>query len=139
MAEPSNVSVGIVDDSEDLRLVLRLTLQSDGRFDVLGEAGDGEAAIHLVEESRPDLLVLDLAMPGMDGMSALRRLRASCDEDPVVVVLSAYPSGGWAARAYEAGADGYLQKGGDPTAMADSIFRAWQRAGRGGPRQLCGQ
>lgn len=133
--QTDSVRVGIVDDSEDLRFVLRLTLEADGRFDVAGEAGDGEEALGMVESVHPDLVVLDLAMPGMDGMTALRHLRETRQDDPVVVVLSAYPVGSWATEAMAAGADHYLQKGGDPSVLADSLWCAWQRAGRSGPHE----
>lgn len=134
--QSGSVRVGIVDDSEDLRFVLRLTLEADGRFDVAGEACDGEEALGMVETVHPDLLVLDLAMPGMDGMTALRRLRQSPGgDDPVVVVLSAYPVGGYATDAIAAGANHYVQKGGDPSVLADSLWCAWERAGRAGPAE----
>lgn len=120
--------VVIVDDSEDLRLLLRLTLEADGRFDVLGEAEDGQEALDVCGQENPDLLILDLAMPRMDGMTALEHLRARNPVVPVVVILSAYPANGWGEEARLAGANGYLQKGGDPSTLADSVYSAWATA-----------
>lgn len=124
----AKVRVGIADDSEDLRLLLRLTLEADGRFEVTGEAADGEEAIALVVDEHPDLLLLDLAMPRMDGMTALELMRRDNPDAPVVVVLSAYPAGGWRDQAREAGANEYLQKGGDPATLADTVFGLYAQA-----------
>lgn len=120
--DTTKVRVGIVDDSEDLRLLLRLTLEADGRFEVTGEAADGEQAIALVVADHPDLLLLDLAMPRMDGMTALELMRRDNPDAPVVLVLSAYPASSWREQAQKAGANDYVQKGGDPAALADTVF-----------------
>src|SRR5207253_7771224 len=86
----SKVRVLLVDDLADIRLVMRLLLEADGRAEVVGEASDGDEAVRLAGELRPDAVVLDLRMPGMDGVRALALIR---DASPgtVVVALSALP------------------------------------------------
>lgn len=120
------IRVGIVDDSDDLRLMLRLTLQNDPRFEVAGEAADGEQALSLVDEAEPDLLLLDLAMPGMDGLTALEHLRER-DDGPVVVILSAFPPVEFAEQTRAAGASGYIQKGSNLMNLANQVWDEWQR------------
>jgi DNA-binding NarL/FixJ family response regulator len=128
------VRVGIVDDSDDLRLMLRLTLQNDPRFEVAGEAADGAAALSLVDEAAPDLLLLDLAMPGMDGLTALEHLRDR-DDGPVVVILSAFPPIEYAAEARAAGAAGYIQKGSNLMNLANQVWEEWEQ--RPGASEQC--
>jgi signal transduction histidine kinase len=101
--------VVVVDDTADLRDLLRLALTRGG-FDVVGEAGDGREGIEVVARHRPDVVLLDLAMPVMDGIEALPRIRARCPE-ATIVVLSGFGAQQMSARALEAGADGYVQKG----------------------------
>jgi DNA-binding NarL/FixJ family response regulator len=88
-ADPKNIRVVLADDVEDIRLLVRVSLERDGRFQVVGEASDGAEAIRLAQDQRPDALVLDLAMPVMDGLEAIPRVR---NESPTtkIVVLSAF-------------------------------------------------
>ncbi|MBV8981121.1 MAG: response regulator [Acidimicrobiia bacterium] len=102
------VRVLLVDDLPDIRLVMRLLLEADGRAEVVGEAVDGNEAVRLAAELHPDAVVLDLRMPGMDGVSALPLIR---DASPgtVVVALSALPVGPMTDRAVDLGAT-YVRK-----------------------------
>src|SRR5437763_4438314 len=102
------VRVLLVDDLPDIRLVMRLLLEADGRVEVVGEAADGGEAVRLAGELLPDAVVLDLRMPGMDGVSALPLIR---DASPgaVVVALSALPVGPMTDRAVDLGAT-YVRK-----------------------------
>ena len=102
------VRVLLVDDLPDIRLVMRLLLEADGRAEVVGEAADGEEAVRLAAELHPDAVVLDLRMPGLDGVSALPLIR---DASPgtVVVALSALPVGPMTDRAVDLGAT-YVRK-----------------------------
>src|SRR5438132_14386326 len=86
------VRVLLVDDLPDIRLVMRLLLEADGRTEVVGEAADGAEAIRLAGELHPDAIVLDLRMPGMDGVSALPLIRDAAP-GPVLVAPSALPRG----------------------------------------------
>ncbi len=101
--------VVIVDDTPDLRDLLRMALESGG-FDVVAEAGDGAEAIEVARAHVPDVILLDLAMPVMDGLEALPTLRELCP-DAKIVVLSGFGATQMTRRAMAAGADGYLQKG----------------------------
>jgi DNA-binding NarL/FixJ family response regulator len=110
----------LVDDVEDFRVLLRVLMEQDGRFDVVGEAGDGSQALALATELSPDVVVLDLAMPVMDGLTALPALRAAVPAVRVVV-LSGFPTDEMGPAAEQAGAVGYLEKGRNPTGLAADI------------------
>ena len=79
------LSVVVVDDDPDVRLMLRIGLQAGGEFDVVGEAADGSEAVELLEMLRPDCAVLDLHMPGVGGLEALPSLRARSPRTRIVV------------------------------------------------------
>jgi CheY-like chemotaxis protein len=102
------VRVLLVDDLSDIRLVMRLLLEADGRAEVVGEAADGAEAVRLAAELHPDAVVLDLRMPGMDGVSALPLIRDAAP-GTVVVALSALPVGPATDRAIDLGAT-YVRK-----------------------------
>ena len=99
----------LVDDDPDLRDLLEVMLEEDGRFRVVGHAADGIEALRLAERQSPDVVVLDLQMPGMDGLTALPGLRARLPEARIVV-LSAFPDPLTLADAMELGVDGYIDK-----------------------------
>jgi two-component system chemotaxis response regulator CheB len=96
-------TVVVADDSRLMRRVLSHTLRDSG-YDVVGEAEDGDAALRLCRDTRPDVMTLDLAMPGLDGMGVLRTLRRDGLGIPVVVVSAFSPAHG--ARAVDALAEG---------------------------------
>lgn len=100
-AKPSRILVA--DDSTFMRRLLTQALRDAG-FEVVGEAGDGDEALSLYRELRPDAMTLDLAMPGMDGIGVLRALRGERSSLPVVVVSAFSPAHG--ARAVDALAEG---------------------------------
>lgn len=104
------VRVLIVDDQADFRKLMRHRLESDGRFQVVGEAANGQQAIELAEEHEPDTAIVDLDMPVMDGLDAIREMR---DRVPKVksVVLSAYGADVASEAANKMGAYAYLEKG----------------------------
>jgi len=105
----------IIDDTADLRDLLRLALNRGG-FDVVGEAGDGKAGIELVRTEHPDVVLLDLSMPVMDGLEALPTIRRTVP-GAKIIVLSGFGATQMSERALANGADGYVQKG----ASLDSI------------------
>jgi PAS domain S-box-containing protein len=100
----------VVDDSEDVRLLLTLKLGSVDGLEVVGEAPDGEEAVRLAAELQPDLVLLDLAMPRMDGLQALPLIRKSAPQVRVVV-LSGFEDEVMADKAVRAGAARYVEKG----------------------------
>jgi DNA-binding NarL/FixJ family response regulator len=98
----------IIDDTRDIRDLLSTVLKNSG-MDVVGEAGDGQAGVEVVRAERPDVVLLDLAMPVMDGVEALPIIR-SLVPDARIIVLSAF-TGVVREQVLEWGADGYLVKG----------------------------
>ena len=118
------IRVAICDDHPVVRQGLRSFLEARG-FTVVGEADDGEAAVRLVEEQRPDVLLTDLVMPGVDGVEAIRRIRAG-GHDLGILVLTSFSGADQVIPAIRAGADGYLLKDAGPATLDDAI-RAVQR------------
>ena len=99
----------LVDDNPDIRLLVRIGLESSGGFTIVGEACDGKEAVQVVEEACPDLVLLDLAMPVMDGFEALPLLRERCPSARIVV-FSASDSPTTRERISASGSDGFLRK-----------------------------
>ena len=104
------IRVVVVDDDSHLRDLFKMMLELEDGFEVVGEAGDGKAAISRVEECQPDLVMLDLEMPVMDGLEALPRILEAAPRTKVVVV-SGFPEESLEARALAAGAVAYVSKG----------------------------
>ena len=100
----------IVDDAEDLRGLLRVRMEMTDHLLVVGEAGDGVAAIEQATLLQPDLVLLDVAMPVMDGLEALPLIRAAVPHARVIV-LSGFNEVTMAEQARQAGADHYFVKG----------------------------
>lgn len=113
----------IVDDNAQVRRLLYSLLQSDGRFEVVGDAADGAEALRLVDELVPELMLLDLSMPGMDGIEVLERL-ADHDRAPITVVLSGYLDEALREQVLEAGAALCLEKGLDFTDLTNQLAAA---------------
>jgi DNA-binding NarL/FixJ family response regulator len=102
--------VVLADDTAEYRLLLRLILEQDGRFEIVGEAADGAEAVQMATEEQPDVLVLDLAMPVMDGLQAIPGIRAGSPET-AIVVLSGFARGRLDRQALARGATAYVEKG----------------------------
>jgi signal transduction histidine kinase len=104
------IRVVLADDTREVRILLRLALETHGGFEIVGEAEDGFVAIEQTRQQQPDLVLLDLAMPRKDGLQALPEIRQVAPEAKVVVLsgLNAIDS---AAEAMAAGANAYLEKG----------------------------
>lgn len=111
----------VVDDVADLRHMTRLALESTGRVEVVGEAGDGEAAIVAAGELQPDLVLLDLAMPVLDGLTALPRIRRAAPSASVVVV-SGMEQDAVAAAVAAGGAVGFVSKDLSPKRLAAEVL-----------------
>jgi two-component system, NarL family, response regulator LiaR len=117
----------IADDHPTLREGLRAILDTQADFEVVGEAADGEDAVARAEVLRPDVVLMDLEMPVLDGVEATRRIHQRLPDTPVIV-LTAFDTDDRIIGAVEAGAQGYLLKG----ATRDEIFRAIRVAREGG-------
>ena len=113
------ISVMLVDDHALVRMGFRMLL-ADAQVEVVAEAGDGEQACKLYPRARPDVVVMDLSMPGMGGMEAVRRLLAQ-DPKARVLALSAHEDTAHPRRVLRAGALGYLAKRSAPEALIEAV------------------
>ena len=109
LAEPQKIRVLLADDYPDLRELMRFQLERAG-FVVIGEATDGREAVDMAKALAPDVIVLDLAMPNMDGLQALPTLRETSPQSKVIVV-SGFANGLMADRVLAAGAARFVEKG----------------------------
>jgi DNA-binding NarL/FixJ family response regulator len=116
----SPIRVLVVDDHPVVRQGLRTFLDLQGDITVVGEAGDGDAAVAAAIEHVPDVILLDLRMPGSDGTAALRGLR-ECGVPSRVLVVTSFTDPGAVVPALRAGAAGYVSKDVDPPALAAAI------------------
>ncbi|HEX5268812.1 MAG TPA: response regulator [Acidimicrobiales bacterium] len=114
------IDVLIVDDVEDIRHLLRLVLGTDARFRVVGEARDGVEAIERAGALAPDLIVLDLAMPRLDGFAALPRIHEVAPHARVVI-LTAFGDADVEGRVLSLGAVGYLDKRLRPADLVEGL------------------
>jgi DNA-binding NarL/FixJ family response regulator len=119
MSPDAEIRVAVVDDHPVVRQGLRSFLEAQG-FDVVGEGASGDEAVTLVVECRPDVLLTDLVMPGVDGVEAIRRIRAA-GQDVGILVLTSFSGADQVIPAIQAGADGYLLKDAGPATLADAI------------------
>jgi DNA-binding NarL/FixJ family response regulator len=118
----------ICDDQAGFRQVMSTLLGLESNFHVVGEAGDGREAIDLVGELEPDVLLLDIAMPRMDGIEALPHIRLA-SPDTHVLMVTGFGSESVRRRALEAGASGFIEKGIDVDELITRVKDAC--AGRG--------
>ena len=107
------IRVVVVDDEPMVCAHLRTILGSSGTIEVVGEAHDGAAGVEAVVRSRPDVVLMDLRMPGVDGLTAIERIGKLADP-PAVVVLTTFDADQYVLRALRAGAAGFLVKSTPP-------------------------
>jgi len=131
----NTATVVIIDDTDDVRLLVRLALEGGGGFQVVGEADNGLSGIEEVERAQPDLVMLDLRMPVMSGLEALPRIKRACPSARVVV-LSGFEADVMAEHALRAGADGYAQKGMSTGDLAEYVSGVLDRSGAPEPPGL---
>jgi DNA-binding NarL/FixJ family response regulator len=111
--------VVLVDDTPEIRFLLRVGLEVE-HFEVVGEAVNGLEAIKLAQAEQPDVVLLDLAMPIMDGLEAIPKIRAACPATKIVV-LTAFDTAQMYEEAMSRGADAYIEKGGEVEEIAAKI------------------
>jgi DNA-binding NarL/FixJ family response regulator len=116
----------IADDHEVVREGLRLSLSRSPHIRVIGEAGDGEAAISLAERRKPDVIIMDIRMPGMDGLEATKQLHDRVPETSVLL-FTAFGERSLLTRGLDAGAKGYLLK----EAPNQTLVRAIEKVASG--------
>jgi DNA-binding NarL/FixJ family response regulator len=111
----------VCEDDDNLAALVIETLESDARFEVVGRAQDGDGAVRLTGEHAPDVVLMDIGMPGIDGIEATRAIHAN-DRTQHVVIYTGSGEYGDIARAEDAGATGFLHKGAlDSPDIADAI------------------
>jgi len=114
------IRVLIVDDDPLVRAGLSMMLAGTGDIDIVGEAADGSEVAHAVAEHEPDIVLMDIRMPGMDGLEATRRLLAAPDP-PRVLMLTTFDLDQYVYDALRAGASGFLLKDVRPEQLADAV------------------
>jgi DNA-binding NarL/FixJ family response regulator len=115
------ISVLLADDDVLVRQGLRVLVESADDLAVVGEAADGSEAVRLTAEARPDVVVMDVRMPGLDGISATREISSWEDPRPRVLVLTTFDLDDIVHGALEAGADGFLLKRATPEELIEGI------------------
>ena len=114
----------VADDHDLTRRALARVLAADALIDVVGEAADGEEAVRLVGSLSPDVVLMDIRMPGVDGLEALRRIRAAGDTP--VVLCSSYHDRQYSEAAEQLGAAAFLAKSSDEATIVGAVIRAAQ-------------
>ncbi|MBT3321660.1 MAG: response regulator transcription factor [Anaerolineae bacterium] len=120
------IRVLIVDDHMIVRQGLHLVFETEDRIDIVGEAADGEIAVRLASELKPDVILMDLQMPNKDGLTAIQEIRAT-QPDIAILILTTYNEDEIMVQGLQAGAKGFLLK---DTSRAD-LMHAIQAAARG--------
>jgi DNA-binding NarL/FixJ family response regulator len=118
------VRVLIVDDQAPFRMAARMVVDATDGFEVVGEAESGEDSVAMAAELAPDLVLMDVNLPGIDGLEATRRILAAADP-PIVLLLSTYEEEEYAPRAAECGAAAYIPKA---VFGPDRLEAAWEAA-----------
>ena len=119
------VRVLIVDDQEPFRLAARMVVDATDGFDVVGEAETGEDSVEMARELSPDLVLMDVNLPGINGLDATRQILAERSNSVVVLLLSTYEEEEYAPRAAECGAAAYIPKA---VFGPDRLESAWAAA-----------
>jgi len=117
------IKILIADDHLIVRQGLRLILETETDFELVGEASDGAEALKLCKKLKPDVVLMDLRMPNMDGLTAIEKLRSE-QPDIAVVILTTFNEDELMLRGLQAGARGYLLKDTDRNTLFDTIRAA---------------
>ena len=127
-SQPRKTTILLVDDHPLLRQALKDLLQKEADFEIVGEAGDGEEAIRLCERLQPDVVLMDLLMPKMDGVTAIKAIKSRWPQIQIIA-LTSFKEKEYVEGALKAGANGYLLK----DVSAEELVKAIRRATAGQP------
>ena len=119
------VRVLIVDDQEPFRLAARMVVDATDGFEVVGEAETGEASVEMARELSPDLVLMDVNLPGLHALHATRQILSDQSDSVIVLLLSTYEEEEYAPRAAECGAAAYIPKA---VFGPDRLESAWATA-----------
>jgi DNA-binding NarL/FixJ family response regulator len=114
------IRVLLADDHHLVRTGFRVILETEDDIEVVGEAADGEQAVALAAGTNPDVVLMDVEMPGLDGLAATR-LIAESGAGPAVLILTTFDRDDYLFAALQAGASGFLLKNGTPEALIDAV------------------
>ncbi|MGX4737826.1 response regulator transcription factor [Kitasatospora griseola] len=115
------IKVLLVDDEELIRAGLRAVLDAQDGIEVVGEAEDGAEALGLVRTLRPDVVLMDVRMPGVDGLAATRAILRGADGPPKILVVTTFEADDYVYEALRAGADGFLLKRSRPAEIVQAV------------------
>jgi DNA-binding NarL/FixJ family response regulator len=116
-----SISVLLADDQSMVRAGFRMILESEPDVEVVGEAADGEQAAASARRLRPDVVLMDIQMPGGDGLQATRRITETADLGTRVVILTTFERDEYVFEALQAGASGFLLKNAPPEQLVDAV------------------
>ncbi len=119
------IKVLLADDHSIVRAGLRRIVEESGDMEVVAEAADGRETIRLVRETSPDVAVIDISMPGLDGLEVVSQLRGHCPDLPTLI-LTMHEEGQYVVRAIQAGAMGYLTKQSAPEQLLKAIRKIYE-------------
>jgi DNA-binding NarL/FixJ family response regulator len=120
------ISVVLVDDQAVVRAGFRVILESAGDIEIVGEASTGPEAVDVVRRVRPDVICMDVRMPGGDGLAATRQIVAGADGDssaPAILIVTTFDLDEYVFGALEAGANGFVLKDTEPDDLIDAVRR----------------
>jgi DNA-binding NarL/FixJ family response regulator len=115
------IRIVLADDQELVRAGFRVLIESAPDVEVVGEASDGEGAVRVVAQEHPDVVLMDVRMPGMNGIEATRRIRELEGSGPRVLILTTFDLDEYVHQALRAGASGFLLKDSSPKDLLDAI------------------
>ena len=115
------IRIVLADDERMVRTALRAILSAESDLEVVGEAARGDEAVSVVRELRPDVVLMDVRMPGIDGIRATEEILAALDEPPRIVVVTTFENDSYVYDALRAGAAGFLLKRADADALVQAV------------------
>jgi two-component system, NarL family, invasion response regulator UvrY len=119
------IKVLLADDHSIVRAGLSRIVEESGDMEVIAEAADGREAIRLVRETSPDVAVIDISMPGLDGLEVVSQLHGQCPDLPILI-LTMHEEGQYVVRAIQAGAMGYMTKQSAPEQLLKAIRKIFE-------------